>query len=54
MKRENNELKGQLYAAVNTRSLAEKRVCMLEWIQNLGAFQQVEEEEDEDKGFSSI
>ena len=54
MKRENNELKGQLHAAANARSLAEKLVCTLEWIQNLGAFQQVEEEEDEDKGFSSI
>ena len=27
---------------------------MEEWIQNLGALQQVEEEEDEDKGFSYI
>ena len=42
MKRENNELKGQLHAAVNARSLVEKQVCTLE------------EEEDEDKGFSSI
>ena len=54
MKRENNELKGQLHAAVNARSVAQKRVCTLEWIQNLGALQQVEEEEDEDEGFSFI
>ena len=51
--REVRGLKRQLDAEVCTRSLAERRVHTLEWIQNLGLFQQVEEEEDEDEGFSS-
>ena len=51
--REVRGLKRQLHAEVRARSLAERRVRTLEWIQNLGPFQQVEEEEDEDEGFSS-
>ena len=39
-------LKRQLDAEVRARSLAERRVLTLEWMQNLGPFQQVEEEED--------
>ena len=39
-------LKRQLDAEVPARSLAERRVLTLEWMQNLGPFQQVEEEED--------
>ena len=44
--REVRGLKRQLDAEVRARSLAERRVLMLEWMQNLGPFQQVEEEED--------
>jgi len=50
--RERRDLKRQLDAALRARSLAERRVRTLEWILNLGPFQQVEEQEDEDKGFS--
>ena len=39
-------LKRQLDAEVRARSLAKRQVLMLEWMQNLGPFQQVEEEED--------
>ena len=51
--REVSGLKGQLDAEARARSLAERRVLTLEWMLNLGPFQQVEEEEDEDEGFSS-
>ena len=51
--REVRDLKRQLDAEVRARSLAENRVRTLEWILNLGPFQQVEEEEDEDEGVSS-
>ena len=44
--REVRGLKRQLDAEVRARSLAERRVLTLEWMQNLGPFQQVEEEED--------
>ena len=44
--REVRGLKRQLDAEVCARSLAERRVLTLEWMQNLGPFQQVEEEED--------
>lgn len=44
--REVRGLKRQLDAEVRARSLAERRVLTLEWTQNLGPFQQVEEEED--------
>ena len=44
--REVRGLKRQLDAEVHARSLVERRVLTLEWMQNLGPFQQVKEEED--------
>ena len=51
--REVRGLKRQLDVEVRARSLAKRWVRTLEWILNFGPFQQVEEEEDEDEGFSS-
>ena len=45
--REINDLRKQLDATNRMRSLVENRVRVLEWIQNLGPFQQVEEETKE-------
>ena len=52
--REINDLRQQLDATDRMRSLEKNRVHVLQWIQNLGPFQQVEEEEEEDEGFISI